>query len=147
RADGRNTPSELFPESCACNPAASYFLPITSTESPPESCACQPAVSYFLPNTPSELPQESSAAGRRSNSLARTSAQTPSDHVLPTSQWWQKGSTRRPSRQPYSLLTACTTLPPAVTARWKAASGSSTIITMRTVPPPRDSGLKFKCSG
>src|SRR5262249_11314641 len=74
-------------------------------------------------------------------------AQVPSDKGLPISQWCPNGSTILPRRQPYRSPTGVTTLPPAATARAKAASGSSTIITIRTVPPPTDSGLKFWCSG
>src|SRR5439155_24439259 len=49
-------------------------------------------------------------------------------------------------------MTGQTTVAPALTARAKAASGSATTITIRTVAPPRnsapsDSGLKFLCSG
>jgi hypothetical protein len=82
---------------------------------------------------------------------------------LPISQWCPKGSTIRPTRQPYSLslidqtsigqtMTGQTTVAPALTARAKAASGSATTTTIRTVAPPRnsapsDSGLKFLCSG
>src|SRR5206468_2420831 len=71
----------------------------------------------------------------------------PSERGLPISQWCPKGSTIRPSRQPYSSLMGRTTVAPAATARSKAASGLSTTITMRTVPPPSDSGAKLKCSG
>src|SRR5437667_1775575 len=49
-------------------------------------------------------------------------------------------------------MTGQTTVAPALTARAKAASGSATTTTIRTVAPPRnsapsDSGLKFLCSG
>src|SRR5438874_6875584 len=82
----------------------------------------------------------------RAHSFA-SRAQEPSDKGLPISQWCPNGSTIRPKRQPYWLLTGQTTVAPAATARAKAASGSSTIITIRTEPPPRDSGLKFRFSG
>src|ERR1019366_964017 len=81
------------------------------------------------------------------DSQLRVEAQEPSDKGLPISQWCPNGSTIRPKRQPCWLPTGQTTVAPAATARWKAASGSSTIITIRTEPPPRDSGLKLKCSG
>jgi hypothetical protein len=77
----------------------------------------------------------------------RVEAQEPSDKGLLISQWCPKGSTIRPMRQAYSLQTGQTTVAPAATARAKAASGSSTVITIRADPPPRDSGLKLKCSG
>src|ERR1022692_3494840 len=72
--------------------------------------------------------------------------QEPSDNSLPISQWCPNGSTIRPKRQPYWLPTGQTTVAPAATARSKAASGSSTVITIRTEPPPRDSGLKNSAS-
>src|ERR1019366_6452368 len=81
------------------------------------------------------------------DSQLRVEAQEPSDNSLPISQWCPNGSTIRPKRQPYWLPTGQTTVAPAATARSKAASGSSTVITIRTEPPPRDSGLKLKCSG
>ena|SRR5437870_559651 len=75
----------------------------------------------------------------------------------------RRGSTIRPTRQRYSLslldqtligqkMMGQTTEAPALTARAKAASGSPTTITIRTVVPPRnsapsDSGIKFLCSG
>ena len=66
---------------------------------------------------------------------------------LPISQWWPNGSTTRPRRQPCSSVAAITGVAPASTARASAASGSSTISSIRTVPPPTVSGLKLKCSG
>src|SRR6266478_6299438 len=83
--------------------------------------------------------------GQRTLSISRV--QEPSGKGLPISQWCPNGSTIRPRRQPYWLLTGQTTVAPAATARLTAASGSSTVTTIRTVPPPRDSGLKFLCSG
>ena len=63
---------------------------------------------------------------------------------LPISQWWPNGSTMRPSRQPCSSATGVdrASRPRRPRAR-TAASGSSTVSSSLTVPPPSDSGLKF----
>src|SRR6266511_5128798 len=66
---------------------------------------------------------------------------------FPISQWWPKGSAILPRRQPCASPTGYTSVAPAALARSTAESGSSTIKSIRTVPPPTDSGLKFACGG
>src|SRR5713101_2434445 len=69
------------------------------------------------------------------------------NRCLPISQWCPNGSTTRPTRHPCWFAIDETTVAPAATAWSNTSSGSSTIISIRTVPPPRVSGLKFECCG